>query len=285
MTFASLLLFSCLWLERLTACTSSGEDHHVSEILDVILGWRGEFASKSRPFVTVSFAQSLDGKIAVYTDGHRNATSSNYPLSGQESLILTHAVRSLHDGILIGGRTLSTDNPRLSNRYWSTGPENLLQQPRPIVLDTNLEHLEAVAMREGIHAENLVVCCSTSALDAHAAETNENLSMRYPGVSFLPCRLDSSGKLDLNDVLYRLRDTFCIESIMVEGGARVLTTFIGACLVDCLCITVAPTFLGSQGLPAVTTGSGLKFPKFKDTKATTLGDDCIFLARCRADIS
>ena len=52
---------------------------------------------RRRPFVTLSWAQSLDGSIAL-EQGRR------YAVSGPESLALTHALRSAHDAILVGHR-------------------------------------------------------------------------------------------------------------------------------------------------------------------------------------
>jgi len=57
--------------------------------------------------------------------------------------------------------------------------------------------------------------------------------------------------VDLNDVLHKLYDNFHIKRVMVEGGARVLSKFIEEQLVDCLCVTIAPTILAAgKGLAA-----------------------------------
>src|SRR5687768_14040118 len=83
------------------------------------------FRAVNRPFVTLSYAQSLDGSIAVNS-------GASLALSGLESTCLTHQLRSLHDGILVGISTVLTDNPQLSVREWD-GPS-----PQPIVLDSHL---------------------------------------------------------------------------------------------------------------------------------------------------
>ena len=86
-----------------------------------IKGLREETTNRTIPFITLSFAQSMDAKLAPYqnpdkdrsnlSDNNSFQTTSNFPLSGQESLVLTHTIRSIHDGIMIGGKTLSFDNP------------------------------------------------------------------------------------------------------------------------------------------------------------------------------
>ena len=63
-----------------------------------------------RPFITVSYAQSVDGSIAT-----RNRQPIG--LSGPESMLLTHQIRACNDAILIGIGTLLSDDPRLNVRF------------------------------------------------------------------------------------------------------------------------------------------------------------------------
>ena len=116
----------------------------IKDILHEISQYK-ESHVEDRPFITLTYAQSLDGKIAMMLspsgkevgDEEHASTSSNFPISGSESLLMTHALRSMHDAILVGGRTLFIDNPRLSNRLWEASN----RQPQPIVLDTNLRYI------------------------------------------------------------------------------------------------------------------------------------------------
>ena len=78
-----------------------------------------------RPFVTLSYAQSWDGSITT-------RSGESLALSGAEATRLTHQLRSIHDGILVGIGTVLTDDPQLTVREWS-GPN-----PQPIVLDSQL---------------------------------------------------------------------------------------------------------------------------------------------------
>jgi 3,4-dihydroxy 2-butanone 4-phosphate synthase/GTP cyclohydrolase II len=246
---------------------SDPTDHVISDILADITSWQLQLELVDRPFVTLTFAESLDGKIALKTN-NKDEMSSNLPLSGKESLLLTHGLRSIHDAILVGGRTLSIDNPRLSNRLWGDS------QPRPVVLYPSLQHIRKLGSTP--RARNIIVCCSHQAA-ASFQEYDEMLEI-------LPCQCNEDGRLDLHDVLQRLRSTYAVRSVMVEGGAAMLSAFLLARLVDCLCITVSPKLLGSdRGLASFSSiGTKKQYIDLACTSASRfvpLGNDCIYLCQ------
>lgn len=265
-------------LNVLQLCLSdAGGGHHqeqISGIVRMIEKCQVEAAScqersRRRPFITLTFAQSLDGKIAYCSNQNKeninqpgpSSLSSNLPLSGEPSLHMTHALRSIHDAILVGSKTLLVDNPRLSNRLWGQ------KQPRPVLLDADLKYIKELGSNRRV--QNAIVCCSLE-----ACETNESSA----DLTLLGCKIDASGRLDLADVLKQLSVKFGIRSIMVEGGSRVLSSFASQGFVDCVCITIAPKLLGQEkGLPAIHS-----LPTLVDLiegSFTMLGDDCIFVAK------
>ena len=78
-----------------------------------------------RPFITVSYAQSLDGSIAT-------ASRQQMQLSGPESMRLTHQLRACCQSILVGIGTVLADDPSLTVRLVEG------KSPQPIILDTRL---------------------------------------------------------------------------------------------------------------------------------------------------
>jgi riboflavin-specific deaminase-like protein len=238
----------------------------------------------SRPFVTLTYAQSLDGKIAMIrsTKDHKpdKSPSSNFAISSNESLILTHALRSMHDAILVGGKTLAIDNPRLNNRLWN--PQNLPrnQQPRPIVLDSALQYVSLLG--NDLRAHNtLIVCCTKDAAESYHQRTNnvhEKLSL-----TLLPCQTQEIGHLlDLEDVLRQLKSRFGIQSVMVEGGASVITSFVRERMVDFQCVTISPKLLGDVGLPSLGHLSSVdqhEYIKIGPLKSICLGPDCVVFSQ------
>lgn len=61
-----------------------------------------------RPHVTLTFAQSLDAKIA-------GQHGQQLILSGKQSMVMTHWMRTIHDGIMIGIGTALNDDPQLNS--------------------------------------------------------------------------------------------------------------------------------------------------------------------------
>ena len=211
---------------------------------------REKFEIVGRPFVTLSFAQSWDGSIALHS-------GTSLSLSGGESLNLTHHLRSLHDGILVGIGTVLADDPQLTVRM-SSGPS-----PQPIVLDSRLRIPDTAKLCSPGGRR----CWVLSSCDADTPADNNVDVIKLPA--------DPDGRVGLPEALQALRSRG-IASLMVEGGAQVITAFLRHRLVDALVLTVAPTLVG--GYKAV---SDLGFteksqlPRISPLHTRRLGDDLI----------
>jgi riboflavin-specific deaminase-like protein len=208
---------------------------------------------RRRPFVTLSWAQSVDGSIAL-EQGRR------YAVSGPESLSLTHALRSEHDAILVGIGTLLADDPQLTVRLWE-GPS-----PNPVVLDSRLRTPLSSRLVADAGTRPLRIAC-TSAADASG---RAQLEARGAEVLCLPAW--ANGWVDLDELLRSLY-TAGVRRLMVEGGAKVLTSFLRASLGDFAVVTVAPVLLG--GLPAVGALERGHLPRLRDVSSHRLGDDWV----------
>lgn len=171
----------------------------------------------SRPHVTLSYAQSWDGSIT--TDPGKSVA-----LSSDTGMQMTHQLRSLHDGILVGIGTVLADDPRLTVRKW-TGKD-----PQPIVLDSHLRMPPSSHLcQRGEH------CCWVLTTDEEGANRSDCEVIVVPG--------DEEGHVNLHEAMDLLGQRG-IRSVMVEGGASVITAFLRAGLADAVVLTVAPVFIG-----------------------------------------
>ena len=182
------------------------------------------------PFVTVKFAQTLDGRIATAT-GHSRWISS------PPSLRFAHRLRSLHDAILVGSGTVLMDNPELTCRLVRG------RNPRRIVVDSRLRSSpEARTFQETKGAP-------TIAATTRKAPVERRRLFEAKGIEVLETEEDPAGRVDLRALLTVLGRKE-ISSILVEGGAAVITTFLKENLADRLIVILAPKIAG-EGRNAV----------------------------------
>jgi riboflavin-specific deaminase-like protein len=211
-----------------------------------------------RPFVTVSYAQSLDGSIAT-------ANRQQMQLSGVGSMRLTHQLRALNRSILVGIGTVLADNPSLTTRLVAG------DNPQPVILDTNLRTPPEANLVTRKDLSTWIVNGNHSIGDRHRA-------LHQKGATLISCNCNDDGLIDLGALMAELADRQ-IDSLMVEGGARVITSFIRWKLVDLFVVTVAPKIVG--GLSVIDTYSfqSAAFLQLKDVHYQRLEDDLIIWAR------
>ncbi|HEY0738437.1 MAG TPA: RibD family protein [Herpetosiphonaceae bacterium] len=183
-----------------------------------------------RPRVTLSYAQTLDGRLAT------RGGSSQW-IGGPESLVFAHTLRARHDAIMVGVNTVLIDNPRLTVRHVAG------RDPLRIVVDSALRTpWTAAVLADGAATGTLLAVTSRAPGERIAAA--QQLGAR---VLVLPA--DHAGHVDLAALLGALHETG-VGSLMVEGGAALLTALLRARLADRLAVCVAPKILG-VGIEAV----------------------------------
>lgn len=184
-----------------------------------------------RPFIRLKWAQSLDGRVAC-----RGGVSQW--ITNEAARAASHDLRSGHDAVMIGANTLRVDDPRLTARTAASAgramPRRLvLAGRRPLDLASRLFSPE---LREG-----------TTVLAASASPALEQC--RAEGLRSLEIGRDEGGLPDLEGA-FRALYADGIGSVMVEGGAALLTSLLKGGLWDALTVFVAPLILG-EGIDAV----------------------------------
>ena len=178
-----------------------------------------------QPFVTLCYAQSLDGCLS-------SSPGKPFALSGIETLILAHRLRASHDGVMVGIGTVLSDNPRLTVRHVPG------RNPQPIVLDSRLRiPLDCNLVRES--RRSLLVASVAGGPPERRRE------IEAAGATVLSTSATCDGRVDLANLLSRLSERG-MRSIMVEGGVQVIRSLMATRLVDYLVVTVAPRFIGGE---------------------------------------
>jgi riboflavin-specific deaminase-like protein len=142
---------------------------------------------------------------------------------------VSHALRAACDAVLVGAGTAVRDDPELTVRLVSGA------SPTRVVLDSTLR-LPASAKLFGPEAATLVMTTERS-----DAARRQELRERGVQVAVVP---EDGGKVDLAAALTRLRE-LGMETVLVEGGAQVITGLLARRLVDRVVVAVAPIVLGS----------------------------------------
>lgn len=209
----------------------------------------------NRPFVTLSYAQSLDGCVAV-------CRGQPLALSGSQSLTLTHRLRAAHDAILVGIGTVLADNPRLTVRLVEG------KSPQPVVVDSRLRFpLDANLLQDHPLAPWIA---TTDQADKDRQGALEGAGAR---VLRLPAR--ANGQVHLARLLEQLGE-LGLNSLMVEGGAGIITSFLSERLVDFLVLTVAPTLVGGlHALDRLEGSDPAHFPRLRHPVSEWQGEDLI----------
>jgi 3,4-dihydroxy 2-butanone 4-phosphate synthase/GTP cyclohydrolase II len=175
-----------------------------------------------RPYVVLKYAQTLDGRIAT------GGGDSKW-ISSPEERRVSHAMRAACDAVVVGAGTVLADDPLLTVRMVPG------VSPIRVVLDSRLR-VPADAQVLGLDAATVVLTSGRSDPDRRAA-------LRQDGVQVEVVREGPDG-IDLADGLARLL-ALGIRSVLVEGGARVITSTLRGRLADRVVVALAPLLLGS----------------------------------------
>jgi diaminohydroxyphosphoribosylaminopyrimidine deaminase/5-amino-6-(5-phosphoribosylamino)uracil reductase len=177
---------------------------------------------EKKTFVAAKVAQSLDGQIAL-------ANGESKWITSEASREYVHELRSWYDAVLVGRKTIETDNPSLNVRHPKIQKENFL-----IIIDPEGKILTSKKQYKflELHKKEKII---------FAVQTD--LKTDYLTLKFT----------DLNHLLEQLWN-LKIKSVFVEGGARTYSSFLTAGLIDRLHVFTAPVIIG--------TGEGLSWSQY-----------------------
>ena len=197
------------------------------------------FHQKKRPYIILKWAQTADVFIAPKIQEKREPVW----ITNQYSKQLVHEWRSEEQSILVGTNTEIADNPKLNTRLWKG------ENPVRVVIDKDLKIPQESALFDGT--------IKTIVLTENVKSSGSN-NLVFEKVNF-----QQNLPLQICEILYRHN----LQSVIIEGGAKTLQTFIDNNLWD-----EARVFTGISEFH-----KGVKAPEFsgKMFSKTTLERDTL----------
>ncbi|MHB8718033.1 MAG: bifunctional diaminohydroxyphosphoribosylaminopyrimidine deaminase/5-amino-6-(5-phosphoribosylamino)uracil reductase RibD [Candidatus Dormibacteria bacterium] len=215
-----------------------------------------------RPFVTVKFAASLDGRIATRTGGSRW-------ISSEESRRRAHRLRHEHDAVIVGAGTVAADDPELTVRDHPRA-----RQPVRVVVDSRLRTSPRARLLSSPGGPVLVATTS-------AAPKERRGALVAAGAEVLTVGGDA--RVDLDDLLDLLGRRNLI-SVLVEGGPTLAGSLVDARAVDRVVAFIAPLLIGGESAPAAIAGGGVArladALRLEDVSVDRSGGDIVVSGYC-----
>ena len=209
-----------------------------------------KFTATGLPFVALKWAMSLDGKISA------NSGDSKW-ISGERSRAYVHQLRAGADAVAVGSGTVKADDPALSVR-----PEKLfmsdehlsmqfrIKQPARIIFDTHA----ATALNGNLwRAQPAGTLIFVTAASENSRERVK--ALRDNGAVVLEMPVGSSGRPAIEAVLRELA-RHGMTSVLVEGGAELLGSFLDAKMADRVHVFIAPKIVGGLQSKSAVAGRG-----------------------------
>ena len=189
---------------------------------------------KSRPYVILSGAISVDGKIATKTGDSK--------LSSKQDSIRLHKLRSKVDAILVGKNTVLVDNPLLTVRH------TIGKNPTRIILDS-----------KGILSNKSKILQTSDKVKTIIVVSKQISKLNLEKLNKFPVEIIIAGKNSINiKLLLKKLLEKKIKTILVEGGGTTNWEFVKHNIFDELIITISPFIIGGDDAVSLVEGEGFR---------------------------
>lgn len=198
----------------------------------------------NRPFVFINVAMTTDGKIDTF---ERKGAAISSPRDKER----VDQLRASADAIMVGGRTLLDEDPKLTVKSEVLRAERVANglSPNPmkvgIVTQANIK-VDSNFLNAG--PADIVIFTTQRTSKEHLA------LLKSRGIDVY---VDHAEKVDLQSALAVLKE-IGVDRLMVEGGGTLNFELIRLGLVDEITAYVAPMIFGGESAPTLAAGSGLK---------------------------
>jgi riboflavin-specific deaminase-like protein len=222
-----------------------------------------------RPFVSATFAMTVDGKITTRDFSPVNFTS-------REDKMHLFRQRALADAVLIGYSTLKLDNVRLGL------PDELRQARRK--RGQTPAPLRVIVSNEGKIDNRLKVFQSDISPIIIFSTTRMPRKTQAALRQKATLHLGKTKYIDLSGMLRTLRRQHKVRTVACEGGPTLFRSLLERGLVDQLNLTIAPYLFGGAGAPTLTGLSKRFLPASVHCTLTgtrVIGDECFLTYRIK----
>ncbi len=212
-----------------------------------------------RPYVTMKYAMTMDGKIAA-------ASGDSKWITGEEAREHVHIERSYNKAIMVGKGTVLKDDPMLNNRTEKGADRN----PIRIICDTNL----SIPVSSNIvkTAKDIETIIATASDDHKKQKKLTDAGCQIINVN------KKDGRIDLKHLMELLGQKG-IDSILLEGGAEINWEMMNAGLINKVQTYIAPKLFGGALSKSPIGGAGVSYPKdclnLGEPQITKLGQDIL----------
>lgn len=226
------------------------------------------FQKHHRPYVILKWAQSIDGRIATRSGDSKWITSA-------ASRRAAHALRARVDAIIVGVDTIRADDPALTARGVPVRRTALR-----VVMDSCLRTSPSAKIVRTADTSPTLICTTEAGWDRRSIRRQ----LERAGCEVICLRSVSGGRAQPMRVspaaILRELHRRQMTNVLVEGGGRVLGSFLDAGLADEACIFVAPRLIGGEQAPGPLRGRGPRImrelPALAAVKVRRLGDDLCY---------
>lgn len=198
------------------------------------------FHDKKRPYIILKWAETADGFIDV--NRKKNDPQAPTWISGEESRCLVHKWRTEEDAIMVGRVTALTDNPTLNARDWQG------KNPIRLIIDKN------ITLPPNLNVFNA---------DSHTVVFNALKNAKKDNIRYVKISFEEDLPITIARYLYEQN----VQSVIVEGGSRLINSFVQSKLWD-----EARVFKGR-----INFSSGVKAPAVPvlSSDTITMGNDVL----------
>ncbi|MEN9564031.1 MAG: hypothetical protein RIR73_2275 [Chloroflexota bacterium] len=208
----------------------------------------------NRPYTFINVAITADGKIDTF---ERKGSA----ISSKQDKQRVDELRAAADGILVGGRTLLDEAPKLTVKSEALRERRVSQgrSPNPIKV--------GVATVADIQTDSDFIKAGDSRKVIFTTSQTSNSQLEQLRAMGVDVFVDESQRVDLNKMMLTLKK-IGVDHLMVEGGGTINFELMRLGLVDELLIYMAPMIFGGANAPTLADGLGVPREHALDIKLT-----------------